>query len=50
MQSAKGPNTLNMMNYMREENDEHDYEEEPASSRPNIDPKAIEDQFDNFVK
>jgi len=50
MQAARGPNTLNMMNYMHGEDDDQEYEEEPVSSRPNIDPKAIEDQFDNFVK
>ncbi len=51
MQAAKGPNTLNLMQYMQGEDDQQQYmDEEGTSSRPNIDVKAIEDQFDNFVK
>jgi hypothetical protein len=48
---AKGPNALNMNAYVNgDEEEEGDYMEEATSSRPNIDIKSIEDQFDNFVK
>ncbi len=49
MQAPKGPNALNMNAYMHGEEEEPQYTEEGISSRPNIDMKAIEDQFDNFV-
>ena len=49
MQAAKGPNALNIIQYMHGEEEEGEYTEEGASSRPNIDVKAIEEQFDNFV-
>lgn len=45
---AKGPNALNIMAYMH--GDEEEELEEATSSRPNIDTRSIEDQFDNFVK
>lgn len=47
---AKGPNALNINAYVNGEEDDADYLEEVTSSRPNIDIKAIEDQFDNFVR
>lgn len=47
---AKGPNALNIHAYMNGDEEEGEYMEEGASSRPNIDVKSIEDQFDNFVK
>lgn len=51
MQQPKGPNALNIMAYMNGEEEEPEYpEEEGVSSRPNIDVKAIEEQFDTFVK
>lgn len=50
MQAAKGPNALNIIAYMQGEEEEQEYTEEGVSSRPNIDVKSIEDQFDNFVE
>ena len=47
---AKGPNALNINAYVNGEEDEGEYLEEGMSSRPNIDIKAIEDQFDHFVR
>ena len=50
MQAPKGPNALHMIGYMNAEEEEQDYLDEGTSSKPNIDVKAIEDQFDNFVE
>jgi hypothetical protein len=50
MQAPRGPNALNIMAYTHGEEEDHDYTEEAVSSRPNVDGKAIEDQFDNFVQ
>lgn len=50
MQAARGPNALNIMAYMEGEEEEQEEVEEGVSSRPNIDVKVIEDQFDNFVE
>ena len=47
---AKGPNALNINAYVNGEEEEGEYLEEATSSRPNIDIKAIEDQFDTFVR
>lgn len=47
---AKGPNALNINAYVNGEEEQADYMEEAPSSRPNIDVKSIEEQFDNFVK
>ena len=47
----RGPNALNMMAYANSQEEEENEElEEGASSRPNINHKDIEEQFDNFVK
>jgi hypothetical protein len=47
---AKGPNALNMNAYINGDESEGEYPEEGTSSRPNIDNRAIEEQFDEFVK
>ena len=47
---ARGPNALNMNAYVNGEEEEADFLEEGTSSRPNIDIRAIEEQFDTFVK
>jgi hypothetical protein len=47
---ARGPNALNMNAYVNGEEEDADFLEEGTSSRPNIDIRAIEDQFDTFVK
>lgn len=47
---AKGPNALNMNAYVNGDESEGEYPEEEGSSRPNIDTKAIEEQFDSFVR
>lgn len=47
---AKGPNALNMNAYVNGEESDGEYMEEGTSSRPNIDVKAIEDQFNTFME
>lgn len=47
---AKGPNALNMHAYTNGQESETQFVEQGTSQRPIIDGKAIQDQFDNFVK
>lgn len=50
MQAPRGPNALNIMAYTHGDDEEQEYTEEGVSSRPNVDAKAIEEQFAEFVQ
>ena len=48
---SRGPNAMNMMAYTNSpEEDENSDMDQGTSSRPGINNKDIEEQFDNFVK